>query len=131
MDNKMFKLHLEEHAYLMDNTDCYIPNKSGACSCNRWERNLLPECKDCLEHFDKLEGASVPEAVKSTPCWELHPFNTWKTVQMIEVRRLTGEYTEEQAMIVMEEFIKLKTGSCRESNIKQQKSQQVLTQLFG
>lgn len=130
MSDQKFKLHLEKRGYLMDNTSCYVPGNGNVCCSNRWERNYTPYCKKCLKRFDELEGEPIPAEIPSEENNEDSRFITWKVMQMMAVRRLTGEYTEEQAKIVREEYIKLRQPKPSLTSAKQEK-QRILTQLFG
>ncbi len=130
MDDRRFKDHLEHHGYLMGSSSCYVPGAGNVCSSDIRERYLLPECETCLKHFANLEGEPIPEVLYSDGCSTNNLFIEWKTMQMIAIRRLTEEYTEEQAAIVREEYIKLSMPKT-EPDPAEQNKQNILTQLFG
>lgn len=130
MSEQMFKLHLEKHGYLMGDTSCYIPGNGNVCCSNRWERTYTPDCEKCLERFDKLEGEPIPAELHPEKGGEDNRFIKWKAMQMIAVRRLTGEYSAEQAKIVTEEYIELSKPKTKPTPAEQEK-QRILAQLFG
>lgn len=136
MTNEEFKWHIDSKQYLMMITGscCYLTG-DGSCGYNsNFTSMWMPECKSCLVHFEKGEGAPVPDELKALPDCGGSQFGIWKAFQMIEALRIEGFYTDEQAAIVRETYAEHVRPARRQSSgqpTPEQRKRRILSALFG
>lgn len=121
-----------KHLSFSDSSWCLMnPDPNELLTCCTDDRVGNPNCSGCKKRFNNRQGAPIPTELQKT---RFDNFNVWKDFQHIEVYRLTGRYTDEQAKIARKHYTNyllnfLENDKNRQAEAKEH--QNILTKLFG